>query len=71
MKRGESRFFLNWKMSPELSHYLHQSQSDSDRTELIKEWVADLDLIHDDYERDYHYPIIVQYFENVYDFTKK
>jgi len=32
MKKGESRFFINWQISKEEAQSLHQANSDKERT---------------------------------------
>jgi hypothetical protein len=40
MKKGESRFFINWQISKEEAQSLHQANSDKERTQLLEKWIA-------------------------------
>ena len=41
MKKGESRFFLNWQMSPQISTAIAAAKSDADRRQLCSLWLAE------------------------------
>ena len=40
MKKGESRFFLNWRMNKDVSHRISMAESDSERQSICREWLA-------------------------------
>ena len=40
MKKGESRFFLNWQMNKETSSTLFKATSDSARNQITSSWLA-------------------------------
>jgi hypothetical protein len=40
MKKGESRFFLNWRMSKDISGRLDLAESDSERQSICREWLS-------------------------------
>ena len=41
MKKGESRFFLNWQISQECSKKLCAANSEVDRKRVVCEWLKD------------------------------
>ena len=40
MKKGESRFFLNWRMSKEISSKLAAADNDAERQAICRQWLA-------------------------------
>jgi len=73
MKKGESRFFINWQMSKEEAGSLFNAVNDKERTGLLEKWIArSSGLVSaaaiDD---ESHWTVIINYFENNYDLTRK
>lgn len=73
MKKGESRFFINWQISKEDAQSLHQANSDKERTELLEKWIArSSGLVSaaavDD---ESHWNVIINFFEGNYDLARK
>ena len=44
MKKGESRFFLNWQMSCEVSAAMHQAKSEHSRRSICSQWLQQLNV---------------------------
>ena len=44
MKRGESRFFLNWQISKDESAALHAARSEADRHKLVESWLTNCNI---------------------------
>jgi hypothetical protein len=73
MKKGESRFFINWQISKEEAQSLHQANSDKERTQLLEKWIAKSSgLVSaaaiDDED---HWSVIINYFEGHFDLARK
>jgi hypothetical protein len=69
MKKGESRFFLNWQMSKEISSQLYNSKNDGSRTIVISDWLRDKGVAEN--IETINLEIIKTYFENIFDHTRK
>lgn len=69
MKRGESRFFLNWQMSKDEAAALHQSKTDRERTALLEKWISRNSgfVSVADVDDEEHWAVIVNYFEGHFD----
>ena len=73
MKKGETRFFINWQISKEEAQSLHQANSDKERTQLLEKWIArSSGLVSaaavDD---ESHWNVIINYFEGHFDLARK
>jgi hypothetical protein len=50
MKKGESRFFLNWQMNKDVSLDLHHCSDDLQRSDLLLNWFSGILEINDETE---------------------
>jgi hypothetical protein len=73
MKRGESRFFLNWQMSKEDAAALHSTNTDKQRTAMLEKWIARSSGLVSaaDVDDEAHWQVIINYFEGNFDLTRK
>ena len=73
MKRGESRFFLNWQLSKADAAALHQSKTDKERTALLEKWVSrNSGLVSvANVDDEAHWSVLLNYFEGHFDVARK
>jgi hypothetical protein len=73
MKKGESRFFINWQISKEEAQSLHQANSDKERTKLLEKWIARTSGLVSaaSVDDESHWNVIINYFEGHFDLTRK
>ena len=73
MKKGESRFFINWQISKEEAQSLHQANSDKERTKLLEKWIARTSGLVSAaaVDDETHWNVIINYFEGHFDLTRK
>ena len=71
MKKGESRFFLNWQMPKDTAMRLHMSTSDSEKTELLTEWLRTQNVFNYCFNEDNRQPrVLLEFYEMNCDFCK-
>ena len=73
MKRGESRFFLNWQLSKADAAALHQAKNDKERTILLEKWVSrNSGLVSvAEVDDEAHWSVLLNYFEGHFDVARK
>lgn len=73
MKKGESRFFINWQISKEEAQSLHQANSDKERTALLEKWIAKSSGLVSAaaVDDESHWTVIINYFEGHFDLARK
>lgn len=73
MKKGESRFFLNWQLTKEDQAALFKAGSDQDRTQLLEQWITRSSglMSSADVTDESHWAVIINYFEGHYDFARR
>ncbi len=73
MKKGESRFFINWQISKEEALSLNQANSDAERTKLLEKWVARQSEVVKaaSIDDEATWSVIINYFEGNFDIARK
>ena len=74
MKRGESRFFLNWQMPKEISKPLHNATSDYERSQICQSWLNHTSICEDlelPEPSEAHLSILQQFTDLNCEFAKK
>jgi hypothetical protein len=73
MKKGESRFFINWQISKEEALSLNQANSDAERTKLLEKWVARQSEVVKaaSIDDETTWSVIINYFEGNFDIARK
>jgi hypothetical protein len=72
MKKGESRFFINWQINKEDASSLYKSNSDKERTALLEKWIARSSGLVSaaSVDDESHWNVIINYFEGAFDLTR-
>jgi hypothetical protein len=72
MKRGESRFFLNWQLSKNDAAALHQARTDKERTTLLEKWISSNSGLVSvaDVDDEEHWAVLINFFEGHFDVAK-
>ena len=72
MKKGESRFFINWQINKDEAQLLHESSSDKERTSRLEKWIArNSELVTAaSIDDESHWAVIVNFFENNFDLAR-